>query len=562
MNKRMKALICLVLSLCFLLSGCGVVNLQGWFQELGEILSQQATPFSQMEYARPDIRDLTDAQEDVASSLQQQEAVEDLMEKVYAFYNRYYEFYTQYALANIYYYQDITDIYWEEEYSFCMEMAAQADNLLDTVLYDLAQSPLRMELEQEAYFGSGFFDEYDGESLWTEEFTSLMEQEAKLQGRYYEILAQNATLQAGSEEYYEICGGELAQLLVEMVKLRKDIAKAAGYENYLEFAYDYYYNRDYTYTQVQELTGEIQNELVPIYRELAGSDLWNAYGEPSSQYETFQYVKDCAKAMGGRVEAAFDHMSDGKLYDISFGQNKYDASFEIYLYTYDAPFVFVNPTGSIYDKLTFTHEFGHYCHDHASYGSVAGVDVSEVFSQGLEYLSLSYGNAPDSLEKLKLADGLCVYVEQAAYADFEHLIYLEEDLTAQRVQQLYAQIGEDYGFDWEGWESRSFVEITHFYIAPLYVISYVVSNDAAFQLYQTEQKKPGNGLQILQEQLDTEETQFLAFLKSAKLKSPFEAGRIQMVATTFREMFQNENGAAIYAAPFFIQTAAYPNPAV
>ena len=39
---------------------------------------------------------------------------------------------------------------------------------------------------------------------------------------------------------------------------------------------------------------------------------------------------------------------------------------------------------------------------------------------------------------------------------------------------------------WRVLYSRDFVVIGHFYTDPMYIISYVVSNDAAFQLYQME----------------------------------------------------------------------------
>ena len=72
-----------------------------------------------------------------------------------------------------------------------------------------------------------------------------------------------------------------------------------------------------------------------------------------------------------------------------------------------------------------------------------------------------------------------------------------------------------------GYDPGEFVSVTHFYTNPMYVISYVVSNDAAMQLYILEQDNLGTGLRRLEEQLDTEESDFLAFLESADLESPF-----------------------------------------
>jgi oligoendopeptidase F len=233
-------------------------------------------------------------------------------------------------------------------------------------------------------------------------------------------------------------------------------------------------------------------------------------------------------------------MQEAHLYDISYGKNKFDSSFEVYLYSYQVPYVFVNPTLTAYDKLTFTHEFGHFCSDYASFGSVAGVDVAEVFSQGLEYLSLCYTQNNEDLKKLRMASCLTTYVEQAAYAYFEHQVYdlSSEELTVEHVRALYQSVGSTYGFDSWNWDSRDYVCISHFFTSPMYIISYVVSNDAAFQLYQMEQSSAGSGLACYRENLATREAYFLSFLQSAGLESPFLPGRLEAVKETLQAILQ------------------------
>ena len=66
------------------------------------------------------------------------------------------------------------------------------------------------------------------------------------------------------------------------------------------------------------------------------------------------------------------------------------------------------------------------------------------------------------------------------------------------------------------------VTVPHFYSNPLYIISYVVSNDAALQIYQQELETPGAGLATYQQSLATEQEYFLAFLEEAGLESPFD----------------------------------------
>ena len=200
----------------------------------------------------------------------------------------------------------------------------------------------------------------------------------------------------------------------------------------------------------------------------------------------------------------------------------------------------MNPSGTSYDQLTFAHEFGHFCNDYASGGSVAGIDVAEIYSQAMEYLSLCYGTQTDDLQKLKMADCLSIYVEQAAYACFEHQVYMleAEELTAQKVFALYEQIGNSFGFDaWE-WDSRSFVRVTHFFTNPLYVISYVVSNDAALQIYRLEQETPGQGKTLFEDNLATPVGDFLAFVDSAGLQSPFVEGRLSDVRSLLEEILK------------------------
>lgn len=242
--------------------------------------------------------------------------------------------------------------------------------------------------------------------------------------------------------------------------------------------------------------------------------------------------------MGGIIAEAFSLMVDKGLYDITYSDKKYEGSFEVYLTDYYAPFVFVNPSATQQDKLTLIHEFGHFCNDYASGGSIAGVDVAEVFSQGLEYLSLCYGDEAGALAEMKMVDCLRIFVEQAAYATFEHQVYdlEDEDLTAENVYALYDEIGTRFGFDTWSWDSRDFVAIGHFYTDPMYIISYVVSNDAALQLYQMEQKEPGAGLAKYQQELDTEQTYFLAFLQEAGLENPFATGRVKKIKATLDEV--------------------------
>ena len=526
----MKRLIALCLALCLLLTGCSSLDFVGYFDGFLSVITG-VQDFSQMEYIRPDL----DALEADLNALCTQAATETdivaLTDEIWSFYDLYDSFSTAYSLALIHYYQNLSSTYWEAEYNFCMEHASDADAALDKLYRALAKSPLREKLESNDYFGADYFDYYDGESLYDEVLLSLMDAEAEVLSRYYAVSAEAAGMDPYSEAYLSQFAPQLTEILLELVQVRQEMAAYCGYRSYPEFAYDFYYYRDYTPQQATAYLADIRAQLVPLYTDLLQSDFWNTTTEPVSQTQTFSYLSTMAKNMGGQVEEAFKVMQRGNLYDIAPSQNKYNVSFEIYLPSYYVPFVFVNPAGSQFDKLTFAHEFGHFCCDYVSFGSVAGVDVAEIFSQGMEYLSLCYADGGEELRKLKLADCLCLYVEQAALASFEQQLYnLEnEALTAENVENLYTEVCKAYGISGENWDSRSFVTIGHYFTSPMYLISYVVSNDAALQLYQLELQQKGKGLACLESNLGTTHGQFLAFLDSAGLKSPFDTGRLTEV---------------------------------
>lgn len=558
MHRRILQLAALVLAACVLLSGCDlplpVDQLSDAIQDLRNEFLQQTgqepvyrnplteedyTHYDDMEYLRPELSVIQESF-DALCQAAGGEDVGDIMDAVYAFYDEYDWFYTCYSLADIRYSGDLTDTYWGAEYNYCMDTAPAVDAMFEEMNYVLAKSPARQKLEGRMYFGPGYFDAYDGENTWDAAFTALLEEEAALQNEYYALYAQaQEAYTPGTAEFYDHYANDLAQILVDLIALRQEMAAYYGYPEYDQFAWDFYYYRDYTPAQMESYLEEIRDELAPLYRRL-DSSAWDSAYEYCSEEDMLDYVRETAVRMGGMVEDAFYLLEAAELYDIGYDENKFDSSFEVYLTSYDQPFIFVNPTQRAYDCLTLAHEFGHFCNDYASWGTYAGVDVLEVFSQGMEYLSLCYAYDDRGLTQVKMADSLCVYVEQAAYACFEQQAYklTGDDLTVENLRKLYSEVTESFGFESYWNDPWYFVTIPHFYTNPMYVISYVVSNDAAMQLYQLELEEEGAGLARLEEELDTEEYYFLSFLDSAGLESPFAPGRVKSVRDTFEDILK------------------------
>ena len=537
--KKILRLLAVVLIVAFLLTGCSMDLDQLLDDIYTAIMVGTATHFEDMAYTRPDLTAYEQEWNTCMDMADTEQKVKTLMDQVYVVYEYYYDFHTNYNLANVHYSIDMTDSYWSDEYAYCMEKSADVSSWMDKLLYKLADSPLREELESDSFFGEGFFDAYDGESIWDETFTALMNEESTLLTEYYDITAKAAEVDPYSESYYTGYGAQLEEVFVELIAVRQEIAAYAGYESYAHFAYDFNYYRDYTPEQTETYLADISKELVGLYQNM-DSSAWTGSYASCTEEEMYTYVQQTAEAIGGTAASAFKLMETAGLYDIKASENKYNASFELYLYSYYVPFILVNPYGMALDKLTFVHEFGHFCNDYASSGSAASVDVAEVFSQGMEYLSLVYGTDTDALTKSKMADSLSVFVEQAAYASFEQNVYqlTGEDLTVENVRAVFADAMDAFGLSIYGVDCRSYVQVPHFFIVPMYVISYVVSNDAAMQIYEKEIAESGSGLKVWEDNLTTLESGFLAFMEEAGLDSPFTEGRVAQLRKTFETVLK------------------------
>lgn len=511
----MKRLIVIVLCMALLLSGCG----GGAKNALG---FSGIVNYADMTYTRPDMDAVTASRDAAIQAAETAGDADAVLEAVWDFYDVYDSFMTNYDLAYIRYHGDLTDIYWQGEHDYCAENVSEMDMYLEDIYCAIAECPLRAELEEE-YFGEGWFESYDDGGIYDEKLVEMMAREQELIARYYE-LSNEVEAEYYSNAYFDECALPMTQILAELVLLRQEQADWLGFDSYADFAWEYYYYRDYTPREAEAYLEEIRRELVDVYGRVNQSDVWDICAEPRSQGEIFGFVEDTAKAMGGVTEDAFQLLSQAELYDIAPGENKSGLSFETYLTSYYEPFVFISGTGTAYDSLTFAHEFGHFVNDYAAAGSIAGIDVMEVFSQGMEYLSLCYAREGDQFVDMKLADSLAVYVEQAAYAAFELAIYglPAEEVTAENLLAIYEEICGGYGFASMGWDPRDLVTIPHFFGNPMYIISYVVSNDAAMQLYELELATPGAGKTVFEENLDTEEAWFMAFLEDAGLESPFD----------------------------------------
>ena len=571
---RTKRGVCLLLAavlLLALLTGCaqeerGTLPLREAYWTNGYI---DMVAFDQMEYIRPDVDAFAEQVDKLIGRLQAEEISLFWAKRALGEIDTaYYTYDTMTTLAEIRHDIDMTDAYYRDEYAYCSNGYVEVQQKLDALYAACAASPLASELEN--FLGEGFLDGYDGDYAYPEEYVALQRKENELLMEYYDRTADmtipygggdytfgglyqaasageldDLTPSAALDLYYDTFNESVGAIYVELVKVRQQMAALYGYESYVDMAYEFN-GRDYTLDVVQTYIAAIREQLVPLYRRAGEAGLLDSAQDTAmlKPRKALLAVEQAADAMGGAAQEAMEYLMAYHLYDIDGSNTKYNGSYEIYLEDYESPFMLVNSIGYSEDTLTIAHEFGHFVDDFVNYGMYKSTDVNETISQGMEYLTLCYLQDDALCEELtqyKLADTLRLYAEQASYNAFEEQVYAlpAEEVTLENINAISLQTARDYGMigSWsDTYYAKSWIDITHFFESPLYIISYCVSDSAAVQMYEHELAAPGEGLAAFYEYVDQapDET-FFDLIVLCGLEDPLSTAQITALAAMIEQ---------------------------
>lgn len=593
MKKRLVLLLSLLLALSVLLQGCLMPFPSDRFDYLTEETTEPTKPtdrgepaeadsylpydefprpeeaelepvaFEDMEYTRPDAAALCKALGELEKLVKNGGSFDEVGAAFEAAYSDYSLFNTMDSLSYIRHTIDLNDEYYETENNWCEEQSPLIEQALEKCYIAMGQSDLRDRLEEE-YFTEDFFDFYDENQIYSNDrVVKLMQKDNDLQAQYM-ALQSDQTIEWNGEEvlyedivgdesldydsylrayqlYYDKYNPQVGEIFAEMIRTRNEIAKELGYDTFADFAYSYYYDRDYTPEEAEDYLSDIAAELAPMY-------FYAVYGAqsttPCSTDEVLDLFEKTVYRFGGEFATSYEFMQAYDLMDITDSSSKMPGSYVTYLSSYQMPFLYVSPTGKLDDLLTCCHEFGHFVDGFVNCNGTSSIDCNEIFSQGLEFLSLSRAELDDdereALTISKVADSLMTFVSQAAYAEFELRAYAlpDDQLNTEGLNALFLECMEEFGQSYTGMEdiiAPGWIDIQHFLIAPYYVISYCVSNDAALQIFQLEEEN-GTGLETYRALMSTSSgNTILALLEENGMESPFEPGRVEELADFFED---------------------------
>ena len=560
-KNKLSFLIALLLT-ALLLTGCGLDSLPGAY-ERSEYAYKDICRFDDMEYVRPDMQDIRMSARAIEKALENGAGLKAVESLLNDFNELSYNFDTMYTIANIRSCQDFTDAYYAAEYDWCSNAYYDLQQLTDELFRACSASELGNRLEED-YFWEGFLDEYspEEESIYTDEYMSLVYRENELLSQYRSLLSDNSIELDGEEwdigdylsrtddegsgraysAYYEKYNPLIGEVYVQLVKLRNEQAGTLGYDSYARMQYELSYERGYRVEDGREYIEAIKKYIVPAYKILmAGNPYSSLVYDYLPENELMTHVQTAAETMGGDVEEAFSFMREYELYDVALRENKVNNSFQTYLASYEAPFMFVSPYGDTEDLISVLHEFGHYTDAYVNFNAYETMDLAECYSQTMQYLGLCSlrdsltQSEYENLMRMNNISTLETFVQQASFAEFEDRVYEADadELTVEWINALSLELAMEYGY-YDGvsddYYALSWIDTPHFFEAPFYVISYPVSASVALEVYALELETPGAGLDKYREMLRRDYSGLTDMVSAVSLADPLDAGQVQKAA--------------------------------
>jgi M3 family oligoendopeptidase len=500
------------------------------------------------------------------------------------------------ALVHLRFNQDTGDEDYKREREYCDELTPKLTDLDVRIKRLLLASPHRDALAK--HYGPQAFALWEADVLaFDPSIKPQLVQELKLQAEYSELTAAAQVEFRG--EKYNLSGivkfredadrqtrhdaeqvrwqwfadnrEHFDRIYDDQVKLRHEMARKLGYDNYIGLGYKRMKRVDYSQSDVEQFRAEVREHLVPLAAELRrqqaaalGVDrlmFWDdAIHDPAGNpapHGDHDWMVERAQAMFDAMHPGlgqfFQLMRDAKLTDLKNRDRKSPGGFCTAFPSYGLPYIFANFNGTKHDVEVFTHEMGHAYQCYASRRQPLldylwpTFESCEIHSMGLEFLTWPHMEKffeadAERFRRIHLTQGLLFIPYGVAVDHFQHLVYERPEATPAERHAMWQQMERtylpwrDYG-DLPHLPTGGFWQFQrHIYLNPFYYIDYTLAQTCALQLWVRAQRDPAGTLDAYNKLCSRGgEAPFQQLATSAGLVSPFEPGCLQDVVSHARQ---------------------------
>jgi len=327
----------------------------------------------------------------------------------------------------------------------------------------------------------------------------------------------------------------------KMLKLRAQIAKNAGFENYRDYTFRRFGRFDYTPDDCARFHDAVEKHVMPVLRELQAERRqqlkleklrpWDLAVDPLNRPplkpfiqvgEMVSRTQKIFDRLDGGLAEGFQQMQDLQLLDLDNRKGKAPGGYQQNLSESRLPFIFMNAVGLQRDVETILHEAGHAFHalaardeDLYAYRS-APIEFCEVASMSMELLGNEFigefyppdenevGSArcadrtpqrgvptsPDAnrARRVHLEGIIGIFPWVATVDAFQDWIYTHPDHTRDERRTAWLGLMDRFGgdVDWSGFENARahlWHRQLHIFIHPFYYIEYGIAQLGALQVW-------------------------------------------------------------------------------
>ena len=324
---------------------------------------------------------------------------------------------------------------------------------------------------------------------------SLQAVESKLRSEYRNLLSAKQRAEDFSDKLYDI--------LDNLIKVRTEIAKTLGYNNYIEMAYKIHGRFDYGVKEIAAFRMQMQQLISPACNELRKSNIIK-YPDTvvKNTDELFKIIKDVFNDISTETGDYLNYTLEYKLFDIVDRPNKHQNYFSCcMLPIIKSPFIIGCFHGNGLEANSLIHELGHgYAFYTAAHNQKlyeyhrATTSVNEIHSKTMEhlvypYLDMFFGSQKNDFIRNHLFHSLDNLPYRCAIDEFEHVLY--DNINLSRIQrcELWAEIENKY-MPWKVCDLDSIKDGTywpnqsHIFIHPFYYIEYNIAQISVFEFYE------------------------------------------------------------------------------
>lgn len=545
--------------------------------------------FKDIQYTRPDCEAFQKLAEDNAEKIKNAVSYSEAKKIFLEFDKAESEFFDMGNIAYIRHTIDTSDEFYDKENEFLNEKTPE---LMPSLLaFSNAVYDSRFKPDFVAEFGEQMFAEIElRRKSFSEKNIPLLQKEARLCNEYEKIIASADILFDGKHlnlygimsyfenpdrnvrhdaykaysKFYESNEENFERIWDELIKVRTEMGKNLGFENYIPLGYMNQGRTDYDEKDVAAFREQVREELVPFCAKLyeaqakrIGVDKVKAYDEaylfndgnavPVGDDDfLIEQAREMYHDMSKETGEFVDFMLGHDLLDVKNKPKKASTGYMTGLNSIKAPFVFSCFNHTTGDVQVLTHEFGHAFAGYmamrnqpvSTYYSES-TDIAEIHSMSMEQFAYPYaekffGDKADKFRFSHLQEALTFVPFGVAVDEYQHIVYANPELTPKQRTAEWKKLEEKY-MPWREYDDIDFFakggwwyHKIHIFLYPFYYINYTLTTMGAMEfkkkMHEDKESAWRDYLNLCKVggSLGYKET-----LKYANLSLPFEKGSVK-----------------------------------